>query len=51
MLIEERISKLEELKGIVRDELNKGRIEGFSKGLVKMYFKSLSITISRPLIY
>ena len=51
MSIEERLRKLQELKGIVREELDKGGIEGFGEGLIKTYFRGLGVTVSRPLIY
>ena len=51
MSIEERLQKIRELKNIVREELDKGHIEGYGEGLIKTYFRGLGITVSRPMIY
>ena len=51
MSIEERLQKIRELKNIIREELDKGHIEGYSEGLIKTYFRGLGIIVSRPMIY
>ena len=51
MSIEERLQKIRELKNIVREELDKGHIEGYGEGLIKTYFRGLGITVSRSMIY
>jgi hypothetical protein len=51
ILIKERLQKIQELKNIIQEELNKGHIKGYSKGLIKTYFRGLGITVSRPIIY
>jgi hypothetical protein len=51
MSIAERERRFQELKAAVREELDKGGIEGYGEGLVKSHFRGLGITAPRRMIY
>jgi hypothetical protein len=45
MSIAERERRFQELKATVREELDKGGIEGYGEGLVKSHSRGLGITL------
>lgn len=47
MVVQERRQKCEELKEIVKKELDAGEIEGLSAGHLRVYFYKKAITESR----